>query len=419
MKKKRCRRSVHLPLAAILCLWLIGSSTPAQIVGEVLPPWKEGMLDIHQISTGRGNSAFFILPDATTMLVDAGALGARTIRHVDPRPNDSRAPGEWIARYIKNVTPVQDAPVLDYALLTHFHGDHMGSLTETSKLSSSGKYRLSGITEVAEHVRIRKILDRGWPDYDFPSPLNNQMMENYRVFLQSQVKRNGLIIQRFQPGRNDQIILMNNPEDYPNFEVRNVAANGQIWTGVGTNTREHFPPLEEVPKTDHPSENPCSIGFCLSYGLFDYFSGGDMVGIPASGGPSWHDVETPVARAVGPVEASILNHHGYIDSQNAFFVSTLRPLVWIISVWDSAHPTSAVYERLRSTRLYPGPRDIFATTMHEANKVVISGLKDLACDQGHILIRVAPGGSSFHVIVLSNSDESLEITAVHGPYEAR
>ena len=144
-----------------------------------------------------------------------------------------------------------------------------------------------------------------------------------------------------------------------------------------------------------------------------------MVGIPASGGPSWHDVETPVARAVGPVEASILNHHGYIDSQNAFFVSTLRPLVWIISVWDSAHPTSAVYARHRSTRLYPGHRDIFATSMHAANKVVISGLKDLASDQGHILIRVAPEGNSFHVIVLSDAEESFEITALHGPYEAR
>jgi hypothetical protein len=419
MKKKRYVWLNYLPLLAILCAWSNGNSTFAQVVGEVLPPWTEGMLDIHQISTGRGNSALFILPDATTMLMDAGTLGSHTIRHVAPRPDDSRAPGEWIARYIEHVHPVQDAPVLDYALLTHFHGDHMGGVEENSKLSNSGKYKLSGITEVAEHVVIRKMLDRGWPDYNFPSPMNSQTMENYRVFLKWQAEQNGLIIQRFQPGRNDQIILMKSPEDYPNFEVRNVVANGQLWTGVGTNTQEHFPPLEEVPKADHPSENPCSIGFRLSYGQFDYFSGGDMVGIPGPGGPSWHDVETPVARAVGPVEASILNHHGYIDSQNAFFVSTLRPLVWIISVWDSAHPTSAVYARLRSTRLYPGPRDIFATSMHEANKVVISGLKDLASNQGHILIRVAPGGNSFHVIILSDSDESLEVTAVHGPYQAR
>jgi hypothetical protein len=33
-----------------------------------MTPWKEGYLDIHQISTGRGNAAFMILPDGTTMV---------------------------------------------------------------------------------------------------------------------------------------------------------------------------------------------------------------------------------------------------------------------------------------------------------------------------------------------------------------
>ena len=41
-------------------------------VGQVLPAWSEGELDIHTISTGRGECLFFILPDGTTMVVDAG-----------------------------------------------------------------------------------------------------------------------------------------------------------------------------------------------------------------------------------------------------------------------------------------------------------------------------------------------------------
>ena len=40
-----------------------------------LSPWREGYLDIHQISTGRGNATFMILPDGTTMMVDMGDLG--------------------------------------------------------------------------------------------------------------------------------------------------------------------------------------------------------------------------------------------------------------------------------------------------------------------------------------------------------
>ena len=40
-----------------------------------LKAWQEGYMDIHHISTGRGSAIFFILPDGTRMLADAGDLG--------------------------------------------------------------------------------------------------------------------------------------------------------------------------------------------------------------------------------------------------------------------------------------------------------------------------------------------------------
>jgi len=163
----------------------------------------------------------------------------------------------------------------------------------------------------------------------------------------------------------------------------------------------------------------CSAGFRLSYGKFDYYTGGDIPGIPNEGSPQWHDVETPVAQAAGPVEAAVLNHHGYIDSMNAFLVGALRPRAWIFFVWDSAHPTARVFNRLRSTRLYPGPRDIFANNMHPANKTVISGLEKLTSERGHVVVRVVPGGASFRVFTLDDSAETYRVTAAHGPYECR
>lgn len=65
-------------------------------VGALLPDWMPGMLDIHQIATGRGNAALFILPDGTTMLLDAGATGDR-IPETDPHPvpRDRRARGSY------------------------------------------------------------------------------------------------------------------------------------------------------------------------------------------------------------------------------------------------------------------------------------------------------------------------------------
>ena len=50
-----------------------------------LEPWKPGILEIHQLATNRGNSAFLILPDGTTMMVDAGALYGTTPYLSEPK----------------------------------------------------------------------------------------------------------------------------------------------------------------------------------------------------------------------------------------------------------------------------------------------------------------------------------------------
>jgi hypothetical protein len=127
--------------------------------------------------------------------------------------------------------------------------------------------------------------------------------------------------------------------------------------------------------------------FRLSYGKFDYYNGGDITGVPPEGSAPWLDVETAVAPVVGPVEVHVLNHHG---------------------------------GRLFSTRLYPGPRDVFATNVMEATKIVIGDALDrLKSQQGHILVRVAPGGDTFRVIILDDAAESYKIVSIHGPYESR
>jgi hypothetical protein len=73
-----------------------------------------------------------------------------------------------------------------------------------------------------------------------------------------------------------------------------------------------------------------------------------------------------------------------------------------------------------SDRLYPGPRDIFATNMLDANRLVIGPLLDrLKSAQGHIVIRVEPGGATFRVIVLDDAAETYRVKTVHGPYQSR
>ena len=236
------------------------------------------------------------------------------------------------------------------------------------------------------------MLDRGWPDYNYPAPLNDATVTNYRAFLDWQRKNNGMQVERLKPGRKDQIVLRRDPAKYPNFEVRNIAANGEVWTGAGTNTRAHHPRISELKPEEYPTENMCSLVIRVSYGKFDFYSGGDIPGARREWAPTWNDMETPVAQVVGPVEVSVTNHHGNRDSQNAFFVASLRPQVFLIPVWSADHPGHDVLERMYSERLYPGPRDVFATNMLEANHLVIGPLLDrLKSAQGHIVVRVDAG----------------------------
>jgi hypothetical protein len=136
--------------------------------------------------------------------------------------------------------------------------------------------------------------------------------------------------------------------------------------------------------------------------------------------PAWHDVETPVAKAVGPVEVHILDHHGNRDSQNDFLLSALRPRVLVVPVWSSDHPGHDVLDRIYSQRVYQGERDVFATGMLESNKQVIGEmLGRLKSDRGHIVVRVDNGGDTYRVYVLDDNDERRHIKSVHGPYAAR
>ncbi len=400
---------------ACTALALLHGQQPPRVTP--LPAWTAGTLDIHQIDTGRGNSAFVIFPDGTTLLIDAGAAGDG-IPYTDPRPDASRTPGGWIVRYIKRMAP-PDNPALDYAFLTHFHADHIGQVVATSTMSRSGAYKLTGITEIAEAIPIGTLIDRGWPDYSVvPPSAKDSTFANYRAFLEYQQAHGRLRIDGVRVGRSDQITLRRSPATYPGFEVRSVVGNGVVWTGTGDSVIHAFPPLAGLAAEDRPSENMCSAGLRIRYGRFDYFTGGDIYGIPDAGAPEWQDLETPVARAIGPTDVHVVSQHGSISEENVFFLKTLRSRVIILPSWSPTHPSQDVLKRILAVRLY-GPRDVFATILREPTKVTIGARVDqLKATEGHIVVRVDPGGATYRVYVLDDLREDCPVKVVFGPYES-
>ena len=363
-----------------------------------------------------------ILPDATTMMIDAGSM----ITHyeplqdkfmIDPRPNGSLRPGQWITKYAQEYLSQAGRNEIDYFLLTHFHEDHMGTIWpgryNISPRSRFGPYQLGGISDVAEVIAVRKVIDRCYPDYAYPAPIPGPQFANYHAFIKSLPSRGGTV-ERFAPGSAKQITLRRAPQRYPDFDIRNLASNGDVWTGVGDQTRAHFPALKELKLENYPTENKCALAIRLRYGEFSYFSAGDEDHEEEYGRLPWGDIETPVAQASGKVQVAVANHHGFKDACGVEWVRALQPKAFVINAWDSAHPTMTSLDNMLSQELYDGPRLVLSTATKPEVDITIRRMAEVASQNGHVIFRVPPGGASFEVFVRDSSVPNGKVIAHFG-----
>jgi beta-lactamase superfamily II metal-dependent hydrolase len=380
------------------------------IHSQSLPSWEAGMLDIHHINTGRGDATFLIFPDGTTLLIDDGDMSETNPRTLSDRntpllPDDSHTAPEWIVKYIRAFHPLGQAAYLDYALVTHYHSDHYGQMDELRKDSGKG-YKLTGMTEVGHHLLIKHLIDRG-RDESIPGGFTERSstFENYLKFIDHQSEHAGMKHLTFDVGSVQQFALLNAPGEYPGFRVRNIYCAGKIWEG---SSGDYF---RALPEGQYHGENDMSAGIRVSYGLFDYFSGGDISGVDNEGYFPPNSMEAQAAPVIGPVDAAALNHHGNRDSQCPAYVRALRPRVWIVQNWTSDQPGDGVLRRITSKKLYPGARDVYATSILDATRNVIGSLLDetIIPATGHVVVRVYQGGTAYSVFVLDAKSQSCEI----------
>lgn len=201
-------------------LLLISSQVNSQTIPDTSSiKWREGYLDIHFILTGSGDCSFTVMPDGTTLLIDAGDIGNRAykksgfpLKSTDPYPDSSKTAGQWIADYISQVFPSQKSPAIDYALLTHFHDDHIGGISPVTPMSAEGGYKLTGITEVGSLLPIGLIIDRNYPSYDFPTDLRKAYKTEPSIFLNllrfiEYQKSKGLRAEQLKVGSTSQLFI--------------------------------------------------------------------------------------------------------------------------------------------------------------------------------------------------------------------
>lgn len=412
----------HLFLLAALAsasLPMLAKGNNEVRIGQPLPKWERGYLDIHAVNTGQGECTMLILPDGTTMMIDAGECVPTTPNLVAPKPDSVTPPYLTYAKYAGNLLKQTGNKEMDYVLLTHFHTDHMGEVPKTAPLADNKAYKLSGLAGTCHLVPFKKIVDRAYPEYtDSAAAIHpiSKAFPNYRKFVDWQIKNNGVTAEKFIPGVASQFTLTHHPDAYPDFQIRNIAANGVVWTGVGEQCRNHFVDPSTLSPEEMADENQCSAVIRISYGPFDYYTGGD---IPSVTPQPWQYLEIPIGDAVGPVDAMKSNHHMNYDSMGIPLLSRLRPQVIVVHTRKAQQPDIQVLRNIQSkTRAYKGEvKDVYSTNMHPATPYyVYPNTQKMPAIQGHIVIRVLPGGKQFYVYSLDDESSDYKVMTINGPY---
>ena len=381
---------------------------------EYLPAWQEGYFDIHEIATGEGDAHFMIFPDGTTLLCDAGDARGE-VRHSDGSkkyfpsfPDTTMRSGECVAMYIKDFSKGLPHPEkVDYFWLTHFHSDHMGR--NQTKLPSDKGYSLTGVTHVGEFVSFGTIVDRDYPDYDYPSreaiyAESEEFLPDYMAFVDYQIKNFGTKAEKFSIGSKRQFVLKNNPESYRKlFHVHNIASSGYITTGLGKKRLGN----DDISLMD---ENMFSSVAVFHYGKFSYFQGGDITGTKVGTAYKGNErnYESPIADLVGPVTVLSANHHGWKDTCNPDFLWKLQPKAITFSSSNNNHPRAETVERC-SDPMYESSPLLLVNTEAARERLGEQLWSRFSAPAGHIVIRVYPGGEQWQVFVLNSHSGDYEI----------
>ena len=403
------------------------SCAASEQTGDTYKGWKQGEMDIHFIYTGRGEANFYIFPDGTSMLVDAGDHQA-SVPMTDPKPDLSRRGGEWVARYIERVNP--NGNKVDYFMLSHLHNDHSGSASLNVPVTEgrTPNYKLVGIADVGESITFGNFIDRGYPDYNYPTPINDAHIKNYRNFVSWQKQKYGAKQEAFTVGAENQIKLLKRPAKYAeNFSIRNIAANGEIWNGTeGGNTTRYYD-LNADNTRNSGNENTKSIAFRVDYGPFSHFAGGDLThGVKDADGNTIN-LEAKAGEACGEVDVCKCNHHAYIDSMHPDFLKHINAQVYINPVWDQYHTQPEIINRVLSQEQFSG-RSNAHPTMFLTQYIVESArekhaeeewLQRVGPHNGHIVVKVYNKGRKYKIYRLSADDEQMTIQAIYGPFDSK
>jgi beta-lactamase superfamily II metal-dependent hydrolase len=334
-------------------------------------------LEIYNIDTEGGQATLYVAPSGQTLLVDAGNAGERDLNR------------------ILEVLKTAGVKQIDHFWLTHYHGDHYGSLIDISK-----------------QIPIKHLYDHG-PSIEGERPNIIKFQAAYAEFYKS-IPRTIV-----KPG--DKMPLAG--VDVTTVMSDSVPLKTPIAKAPGAGRpnplcAEHKPRDES--KVD--PDNHHSAGFVMNYGAFRTINLGDL---------TWSREFMLMCpnNPVGTVDLYLTNHHGLDQSNAPALVHALRPRVAIMNNGTRKGGAVQTFQTLETS---PGLEDVWTLHWsyaggieHNTAGVMIANVDEreqlAAVISGAATPPAGPGGMAAHtpahyIKVSARTDGSFTVTNSRNGY---
>jgi beta-lactamase superfamily II metal-dependent hydrolase len=314
-------------------------------------------LDIYFIDVEGGQATLIVTPAKESLLIDTGFAGTGTARPAAGDPREARDANRILAA-------ARDAGVtqIDYLMITHFHGDHIG-----------------GVVELAQLLPIKTFVDHGdvLPQAEESLPGTMRYFEAYAA-----VRATG---KHLTPAAGDRLPLRG-------VDVTVVSSAAAVLPKPleGAGARNAACGASGLPAQEQ-NENPRSTGILLEHGEFRFLDVGDLSGPPLFRLACPNDM-------IGPVDVYLVAHHGGLDSAEPATFAAFKPRVSMLNNGATKGGAAETYKFLQQST---NRGDVWQ--LHRSNA---AGADNFA----HARIANLDETTAHWIKVAANADGSFEVT---------